>query len=141
MKKQKAVKDVIMEVNKTLTWYKKGGWVDTRRTPSSGPNYVNSLEEYVEARFNREMWEVPEVYPACELLDGRLFSCRLDECDEMKKRFKIATLTLIDVKDIENPTPELEECIKRAREFIGGNEIIFNSVKVKVKYDIRSSDK
>ena len=133
---EKNLKNLIAKVNKSLIWYKKGGWVDCRRTPTSGINMVDTLEDFIEARFNRECWEIPELNEACELLDGRLFSCSLIGPDEAKKKFKQAVITIARPEDIENPSEDLKKALDVAYNYLGGNKIKFNSVKVKVKYEI-----
>ena len=64
---EKNIKDLIARVNRTLVWYKKGGWIDCRRTPNGGENMIQTMDEYVESRFNRESWDVPELQKAVEL--------------------------------------------------------------------------
>jgi hypothetical protein len=133
---EKIIKDLIRRVNRTLTYYKRGGWIDCRRTPTSNINIVNSLEEFVDARFNRECFEVPELSDACDLLDGRLFICTLEEPDEKHKKYKQAKLTLVDKDDIYKPSEELVDLLESIKKFLGGSVIRFNSVKVKVKFTI-----
>lgn len=123
-------------VNRTLVYYKKGGWIDVRRTPNSPQNMVESLEEFVEARFNRECWDVPELKEALESLDGFLFKCTLEEPNELDKKFKEATMELVNLGDIEDPTEELAIMLETVENFLGGTKIKFNSVKTKVKYEI-----
>lgn len=130
------VKRLISEVNSTLSLYKKGGWIDVRRTPTSGPELMMSLEQFIEARFNREAWAIPEFNAAEELLGGHLFKCELEGPDEMKKRYKKATLTLIDEKLVLDPTQNLIDELEKVRQFIGGTKIMFNGVRVKIKYEI-----
>lgn len=136
MNAEKEIVKLIKKVNKSLSLYKKGGWIDCRRTPTSGTNIVNNLEEFIDARFNRECFDIPELSEICDLLDGRLFKCILEEPDENKKRYKQATLILVDESEINNPSQELKDLLKKTREIIGGNTIKFNSVKVKIKYTI-----
>lgn len=133
---EKVIEKVIKEVNKSLIHYKKGGWIDARRTPNTGVNIVDTIEEFVDARFNNEAWAVPELHEASDLLEGRLFSCTLEEPDEEKKRYKMATLTMVKEEDLENPTPEICELLKQARQFLGGDKIEFNAVRKKIKYRI-----
>lgn len=130
------IKRLISEVNSTLTLYKKGGWIDVRRTPSSAPELMMSLEQFIEARFNREAWNVPEFNTAEELLGGHLFKCELEEPDEMKKRYRSATLTVIDEKLVCEPTQNLIDELDKVRAALGGSRIKFNGVKVKIKYEI-----
>ena len=98
--------------------------------------FLDTLEDFIEARFNRECWEIPELNEACELLDGRLFSCSLIGPDEAKKKFKQAVITIARPEDIENPSEDLKKALDVAYNYLGGNKIKFNSVKVKVKYEI-----
>lgn len=130
------IKKIISGVNSTLSLYKKGGWIDVRRTPTSGPELMMSLEQFIEARFNREAWNIPEFNEAEELLSGHLFKCELIEPDEMKKRYKKAIITLIDEKLVLDPTQNLIDELEKVRQHIGGTKIKFNGVKVKIKYEI-----
>ncbi|MBR2247791.1 MAG: hypothetical protein IJ880_12375 [Bacilli bacterium] len=127
---------LISEVNKSLIHYKKGGWIDARRTPNTGVNMVDSIEEFVDARFNNEAWAIPEMHEASELLEGRLFSCTLEGVDEERKRYKSAVISLITEDDIENPSEQLKDELKKVRDFLGGTKIKFNGVKKKIKYEI-----
>lgn len=135
---KKQIKDLIARVNETLVYYKKGGWIDCRRTPDADEEMIYSLEQFIDARFNREAWNVPELRLAEEYLDGRLFSCVLEEPDENKKRYKQATLSLISVDDIEEPSQELIDILNEVQLFLGGTKIKFNSVKVKIKYSVEN---
>lgn len=138
MKKKNTIKSLISEVNGTLSHYKKGGWIDCRRTPDSGQEMMESLEQFIDARFNREAWEIPEFRKAEEYLGGRLFSCTLEGADEIRKRYKQATVTLISAEDIIEPSQELIDLLEEIKSFIGGTKIKFNSVKVKIKYSIEN---
>lgn len=138
MNAEKEILKLIKRVNKSLGFYKKGGWIDCRRTPTSGINIVNNLEEFIDARFNRECFEIPELFEICDLLDGRLFKCTLEDPDENKKRYGKATLSLVKEEEINNPSQELIDLLNKTREIIGGNTITFNSVKAKVKYTIEN---
>lgn len=131
--RKNAIKNIISKVNETLIHYKKGGWIDCRRTPDADQEMMESLEQFIDARFNREAWNIPELRDAEEYLGGRLFSCTLEEPDENKKRYKQATLTLIDKDDIIEPSQELIDLLDRARDYLGGTKVKFNSVKVKIK--------
>lgn len=133
----KPIKKLISIVNKKMKDnYKGGGWLDCRRTPTSGVNMVNSLEEFIDAVFNQECYDIPELRDAEELLEGRLFSCVLEGEDEAKRRYKQATMTLVSEDDIENPSEELKALLAAAREYIGGTTIRFNSVPTKIRYSI-----
>lgn len=134
--RKNAIKKIISKVNETLIHYKKGGWIDCRRTPDADQEMMESLEQFIDARFNREAWNIPELRDAEEYLGGRLFSCTLEEPDENKKRYKQATLTLIDKDDIIEPSQELIDLLDRAKDYLGGTKVKFNSVKVKIKLTI-----
>jgi hypothetical protein len=134
--KKAKIREIIRDVNQSLIHYKRGGCIDCRRTPNSSINMVNTIEEYVDARFNRECWEVPELREACDLLEGHLFICTLEGVDEVRKRYKTATLKLVSPTDILDPTPELENLLKEVKIFLGGNKIKFNGLKYKVKFEI-----
>ena len=99
---EKTIEKLLLSVNESLRFYKRGGWIDARRTPTSGVNMVDTIEDFIDARFNNEIWGVPEFHAASDLLEGRLFSCHVEGVDEEKKRFKSATLTLIKPEDIED---------------------------------------
>lgn len=136
MKKDKSIRKVISEVNQSLIWYKKGGWIDARRTPSSSVNMVDTLSDYVEARLNREFWNIPELSKACELSEGHVFTLTLDGVDEAKRKFREATATLINPDTIDSPSDELLEALEEVKLWLGGSVLKFNSVKVKIKYEI-----
>ena len=133
---EKILKKVMRNVNKTLGYYKRGGWIDVRRTPTSPQNMVESLEEFVEARFNRECWDIPELQEALDSLDGFLFKCTLEEPNEADKKFKEATMELVSLEDIEDPTEELALMLEAVETFLGGTKIKFNGVKTKIKFEI-----
>lgn len=134
---KKSLSDVIASINNSLVYFKKGGWIDCKRTPyEQERNFVDSLEEFVEARFNRECFDIPELAELCEILDGRVFKCVLEGADDFKKKYRKATITLIDPEEIDNPSQELIDMIEEVRKFLGGNKIKFNGVRIKIKYTI-----
>ena len=90
----------------------------------------------IAARFNNEIWGVPEFHAASDLLEGRLFSCHVEGVDEEKKRFKSATLTLIRPEDIEDPSEFLLGEIKKVHDILGGNVVKFNGSRKSVKFEI-----
>jgi len=142
VKSEHIVKNIIKEVNTSLGVYKKGGWIDCRRTPSDEiPNLVEDLTNFVEARFNRECWNVPELLGLCEAFDGKAFKCTLIGANEEKKKFEQAIITLprpenveIESEDPDKSKEELLEMLKSAESFFGGNKITFYSYKAKIKY-------
>ena len=133
---EKTIEKLLLSVNESLRFYKRGGWIDARRTPTSGVNMVDTIEDFIDARFNNEIWGVPEFHAASDLLEGRLFSCHVEGVDEEKKRFKSATLTLIRPEDIENPSEFLLGEIKKVHDILGGNVVKFNGFRKSVKFEI-----
>lgn len=133
---EKTIEKLLLSVNESLRFYKRGGWIDARRTPTSGVNMVDTIEDFIDARFNNEIWGVPEFHAASDLLEGRLFSCHVEGVDEEKKRFKSATLTLIRPEDIENPSEFLLGEIKKIHDILGGNVVKFNGSRKSVKFEI-----
>jgi hypothetical protein len=133
---EKTIEKLLLSVSDSLRFYKRGGWIDARRTPVSGVNMVDSIEEFIDARFNNEAWGVPEFHAASDLLEGRLFSCHVEGVNEEKKRFKSATLTLIKPEDIEDPSEFLLSEIKRVHDLLGGNVVKFTGSKKSLKFEI-----
>ena len=133
---EKNIKDLIARVNRTLVWYKKGGWIDCRRTPNGGENMIQTMDEYVESRFNRESWDVPELQKAVELLDGHLFKCSLTGINLQKKKYKEATVTIIEPEEIKDPSPEVLQALIDVEKFLGGKTLKFTSLIAKVKYTV-----
>ena len=133
---EKTIEKLLLSVNESLRFYKRGGWIDARRTPRSGVKRVDTIEDFIDARFNNEIWGVPEFHAASDLLEGRLFSCHVEGVDEEKKRFKSATLTLIRPEDIENPSEFLLGEIKKVHDILGGNVVKFNGSRKSVKFEI-----
>lgn len=127
------LRKIIKEVNRTLPLYKSGGWIDCRRLPTSKQEMIFSLEQFVEARFNREAWSIPSFTELEELLGGHLFTCKLEGVEEDKKKFKQAVLTIIDEKHVLDPSENLINKLREAKTLIGGSNIKFTSVKVKFK--------
>ena len=133
---EKTIEKLLLSVNESLRFYKRGGWIDARRTPTSGVNMVDTIEDFIDARFNNEIWGVPEFHAASDLLEGRLFSCHVEGVDEEKKRFKSATLTLIKPEDIEDPSEFLLGEIKKVHDILGGDVVKFNGSRKSVKFEI-----
>lgn len=123
-------------MNKSLIWYKGGGWIDCRRTPDGPPNMVQDIREFVEARFNRELCDIPELSRICDLLGGHVFVCVLEGANESKRKFTTATMTLINPEELEDPSEEVIRLLDEVKEYLGGTKVSFNSVKVKIKYTI-----
>ena len=135
----KNIEKVLSSVNGFLKKYKSGGWIQVERIPGTlETDTVMTLEEYVDALFNRACINyIPEFEKAERLLGGHLFKCHLIEADECKKRFKEAVAVLVDEKSIVEPDENLINELKSVQEYLGGTQITFNSVKVKIIYTIK----
>lgn len=136
----KELKKAVSLTNGSISWFKRDGYIDCRRTPESGINIVGSLEEFIDARFNRECWDIPQLNKLCDLLDGHAFECQLIGSDEERKRYDLAVFTLVSPDRIENPSEDLIELINSAREWLGGDQITFNCLKVKTNIIIKNSN-
>ena len=137
-KKEQLIKKTISSVNSSLIKFKKGGWIRVERVPSLEQEVCDTLEKFVEAVFNRECYNrIPEFQNIETLLGGHLFKCKLEEPDEMKKKFKSATVMIVDEKSIIAPDDNLISELKMVEDWIGGKSISFNSVKVKIKFEVK----
>lgn len=139
MDSEKALKGLVSEINRTLTYYERS-FSSVKRTPDTYQERCNSFEEFVENRFNFEASKIPELEEAIVATGGKLFECvSIDEPDEKKRRFKTATIRIRDIKDI-NPRIMDDESLKvvitKVKEYLGGDQISFNSVRKKIKLTI-----
>lgn len=141
--KKRVIKNLITEVNQSLVWYKGGCWIDVKRTPTSKVNLVENLEEFVEARFNRECFDIPELKDIFDKFDGKVWKCKLTEPDEEKRRFKWAEVYLpssrqnfIDSQGNDIPEEEIEDLFNIIQEYFGGNTLTFNGVRQKIKFSV-----
>lgn len=129
---------VISAVNSSLTKFKKGGWIKVERVPDQEKEPCEDLEQFVDAVFNRECYNlIPEFAELEELLGGHLFSCSLKDVDENKKRYGKAIVKIVTEKSIINPTESLTNRLKTATEYLGGSSLEFNGVRVKIKLEIK----
>lgn len=126
---KEVIKDLISRVNSSLVYYEKD-YVSVKRTPTSDKERCTSFEQYIEARFNYECCQVPELIDAVISTDGYLFKCTgIVDPDDTKRRFSTATVVL----STEIPDDLKDEVLQ----LIGGSEIEFNNVKKKIKFTIR----
>lgn len=96
------IKDSISRVNLTLKHYEENYVSASRTGEISQKEFCKSLADFIEIRFNRECYNIPELKEAVELTKGHLFVCReLLGADSMARRFDSALLTLITEDDIE----------------------------------------
>lgn len=139
MESDKVLKKIISEVNRTLPYYEKC-FSSARRTPETYQERCNSFEEYVTNRFNFEASKVPEFEEIILKTDGHVFKCvELEDADEKKRRFKRAVV-VFDDDLLQIDDQSLKDEITRIKEYIGGDRILFNSVKKKIKLIVKNND-
>jgi len=133
MELEKSIKGVISRVNSTLGTYEKH-YISCKRTPNSGIEPCESFEQFIEIRFNYECYKVPEFQKLIEATEGHLFSCiNIDTPDLVKRKFKSATVKILDVDDILEGDESLKEMLKDLYELLGAKKITFNNLKKKIK--------
>lgn len=136
MESERLVKEVISNVNKSLRYYEKS-YTSVKRTPDSYQERCESFEEFIERRFNFEASKIPEFADIVMRTEGKVFICtEIEDPDEKKRRFKSATIRIIDVNLLLDEDQNLKDEITKLKEFIGGDRIVFNSVKKKIKLTI-----
>jgi putative hemolysin len=139
MESEKALKEIVTEVNRTLSYFEKF-YSSAKRTPESYQERCNSFEEYITNRFNFEASKIPEFEELVYRTDGHLFKCTvLEEADEKKRKFKRA-IVVIDDDLLSIDDQSLKDEVAKIREYIGGDQICFNSVKKKIKLVIKDYD-
>lgn len=143
----KQLREIISKVNESLLWFKPGGWIDAKRTPQGSVNLVETLQEYVEARFNRECFDIPELTEIFDVFDGKVWVCELTDPNEDRRKYGRATLTLVDPNKVyidDNghnvPQEKIIELLGKVRDFFGGSVVTFNSVKVKIEFKVLEQD-
>lgn len=129
----KKIKEALSNVNSSLFRYE-CDQVSTERYPKAEKERCKSLEQYIETRFNYECCKIPELEDLIFETRGKLFSCtNIEEPNVAKRRFKRATIEIIDPKTLsegdQNLINEITEMIKK----LGWTKISFNSVKKKIK--------
>ena len=135
--KQQVLRKIIAKVNSGLGKFKKDGWIRVERLPGESLETCTTLEQFVEATFNRACFnDIPELREAEILLSGHLFGCILEEPDEKRKRFKVAHIVITDKNKVMDPDENLINELYKVQEYLGGTTIKFNSVKVKIKFEI-----
>jgi hypothetical protein len=135
MELEKTVLKIISEVNRTLGQYEKD-WVSCERIPGVRER-CKSFEHFIELRFNRECYKIPELQKLVEATDGHLFSCTsLDNPDTEKRRFTLAHVEMLDPKLIRDEDTDIKEMLDEVLKIFGGRKISFNGVKKKIKFVI-----
>lgn len=139
MESEKALKEIISGVNKTLSYFERC-YSSAKRTPESYQERCNSFEEYITNRFNFEASKIPEFEELVLKTDGHLFKCTvIEDADEKKRKFKRA-IVVIDDDLLSVDDQSLKNEIAKIKEYIGGDQICFNSVKKKIKLVIKDYD-
>lgn len=123
------IKELLSRVNSSLSYYEKD-YVSVKRTPTADKERCTSFEQFIEARFNFECCQIEELVEAVVSVDGRLFKVlSLENPDTAKRKFTSVTISIC---------PDIPENLKHdVLNLIGGTEIIFNSVKRKIKFSIK----
>lgn len=126
---RETIKELLSRVNCSLVYYEKD-YVSVKRTPNADKERCTSFEQYIEARFNFECCQIPELVEAVLSTDGRLFVvANLENPDGIKRRFSTATVII---------SPEIPESLREEILLImGGSEIKFNNVKRKIKFSVK----
>lgn len=129
----KELKKAISSVNLTLFRYEKD-YISTLRSPNADKERCTSFEQFVETRFNYECSKIPELEDLIIKTEGRLFSCtELEEPDTAKRRFKLATICVIDPKTLPEENETLKNEITEIIKLLGCTKFKFNSVPKKIK--------
>lgn len=142
LSRHKRLKELIINVNNTLSYFELG-YISVRRfsDPSSnymdGNNTATSFKDYIEARFNYECSKIPELNQLEIMTEGNLFKIiKLEGVDEDRKRFKEVTFTILTPDMIVEPSEDLINEIEKARIFLFGESkrgiLTFNDVKNRV---------
>ena len=72
----------------TLKYFEEN-YTSVSRTPVDGPERCESVEQFIECRLNFEAFEIPELLPFVQDLDGYLFNVEsVSEFDKKKRKFK-----------------------------------------------------
>lgn len=138
-KAERELKQVVLEVNRTLPVYEKD-WISVKRTPESEEKErCTCFEQFIEARFNYEFCKrYTEFSDLINFLEGKAFKCTLlEEPDEIKRRFKNVEITLIDPSIVQDPSDLFLSEYQRLRTWLGGSIISFNSVRKKIRIKIK----
>lgn len=102
------------------------GFTSVKRNPVDLGVRVKSLSEFIECRFNFELFKLPEFKSYEELMDGYLFkvSCILNEGFRSYERI---TLEINDEKPEFLSDDSFRSIIRDVEELIGGKYISFSS--------------
>ncbi len=133
---EKIIRKVVSEVNRTLGQYEKD-WVSCERIPGGERERCESFEHFIELRFNRECYKIPELQKLIIATEGHLFRCTsIEEPDLEKHKFELAHLEMLDLSEIRDEDVDIKEMLTTVQELFGGRKISFNSVRKKIKFKI-----
>ena len=136
MELEDIIKKVVSEVNRTLCQYEKN-WISCERTHGGERERCESFEHFIELRFNRECYKIPELQKLILATDGHLFRCTsLDDPDIEKRKFSLAHLEMLDLSEIRDEDTDIKEMLAEVQKLFGGRKLSFNSVKKKIKFTI-----
>lgn len=136
MELEEIIKKVVSEVNRTLCQYEKS-WVSCERTPGGDRERCESFEHFIELRFNRECYKIPELQKLILATEGHLFRCTsLEDSDPEKRKFGLAHLEMLDLSEIRDEDTDIKEMLAEVQKLFGGRKLSFNGVKKKIKFKI-----
>jgi len=131
-----ALKGAASRVNTTLPNYEPGYVSASRTAEISDRETCDSLEEFVEIRFNRECLDIPELSDAAKMSNGHLFVCReLSNPDIKSRKYDQALVTLIEESDID---AEVDKIIKKKDDINLGVEQIRHQYP-EIVHELRAS--
>lgn len=131
------IKDIIHRVNITLSYFD-AGYISAKRTGDLKER-CNEFDTYVECRFNYELGKLDEFKDLFLEMDGKVFSCKLDDPNLVKRNFKSATLTVEISKTLLERNEILKNEVDRFINWFGGNKIRFTHKKKKFTYTIENT--
>ena len=103
-----ALKAAASRVNTTLHDYDPGFVSATRTSNIVDKEVCNTLEEFVEIRFNRECLEIPQLSEAVRVSNGHLLICRgLLNPNVKQRKYDKALVTLIEEEDIDSEVDKI----------------------------------
>jgi hypothetical protein len=131
---ESTIRSIIEKVNTTLSYFD-AGYISARRTEDIKERCF-TFDTFVECRFNYELGKLDEFKDLFLDLDGKVFSCSLDEPNLVKRNFKLATLTIQIPKTLLETHDALNDEVNRFISWFGGNRIRFTHKKKKFNYII-----
>lgn len=102
-------------------------FTSAKRTPVDQPTRARTVGEYVECRFNFELFKVPELRMYEEMMDGYLFIVT-NITDVLERHYDKVTLCIGPNKGYISDE-EYKSLVDNVTELIGGNKLTFGSDK------------